>query len=210
MEWKSITTRGDLLWLMFTQLTPHVQVAIKAGKEILGGKYNVETASSFLFSAAVVGDFFWPSEGRDRNKFDVADAFPDRARDMRHLLGLPDSAPTDLDRIRNDLTHVDERLEELFVQDPDGPMIAWGDGSKAREGTRRYMNFARETGILHSLGREINVGEVVAWLENLLARASRVSFELMLRHPNLGSGGEEPVQEGEGESSHRDDAHEDR
>jgi hypothetical protein len=195
VEWNSIATPGDLLWLMFTQLTPHVEAAIKAGKAIQGGTYNVETASAFLFSAAVVGDFFWPSTLRARNRFGIAEAFPNRAHDMRHLVGIPDEEPADLDLIRNDLTHVDERLEELYVQNPDGPMIAWSDGSTSADGTRRYMNYEPEIGVLHSLGREINVVEVVAWLENLLARISKVSFQLMVRSPHIGGAEQEADNE---------------
>ena len=168
---------------MFTQLTPHVQAAIEAGRRILNGAYNVETASAFLFSAAVVGDFFWPSPRRGRA---LTRAFPQRADDMRHLVGLPDEEPSDLDVIRNDLTHVDERLEELYLANPNGPMLAWGNGAASREGTRRYMNFDPANHVLHSLGREVDVEDVVAWLENLLGRIGRVSLELMIRSPHLG------------------------
>jgi hypothetical protein len=173
---------------MFTQLSPHVQAAIKAGRKILDGHYDVETASAFLFSAAVVGDFFWPSPQR---RAAVAREFPRRDADMRHLVGLPDDEPADLDKIRNDLTHVDERLEELYLADPEGPMLAWGNGSSSTAATRRYMNFDPETKVLHSLGREINVAEVVVWLENLLARIGRVSMQLMIRSHRIG--GEAPA-----------------
>jgi hypothetical protein len=57
------------------------------------------------------------------------------------------------------------------------------------------MNFDRSTGVLHSLGRETHVGEVVAWLENLLVRVSRVWFPLMICSPNVGESGEETVEE---------------
>jgi hypothetical protein len=150
VEWKTIATPGNLLWLMFTQLTPHIQVAIKAGKEILSGSYNVESASAFLFSAAVVGDFFWPSAKRSQA---LSKAFPARARDMRHLVGLPDDEPPGLDVIRNDLTHVDERLEELFLQDPDGPMVAWGDGSEYVNSTQDHRGNLSGTHLAGFKGR---------------------------------------------------------
>lgn len=184
VDWPSIETRGDLLVLMFTQLTPHVDTAIESGQQILSGEFNVRSTSSFLFSAAVVGDFFWPSPQRRRP---VATAFPKRDRDMRHLLGLSETEPSVLDQIRNDLAHVDERLEELFLADPDGPLLAWGNGAKSPEGTRRYMNFDPDSGVLHSLDTEVDVAELVEWYSNLRQRISRVTFQLMMRSHRIGT-----------------------
>ena len=183
IQWRSIETRGDLLVLMFSQLTPHVETAIESGRRILDAEFNVGTASSFLFSASVVGDFFWPSPQRRRV---LREAYPRRDRDMRHVVGLPDDQPPGLDSIRNDLTHVDERLEEMILEAADAPLLAWADGNSAPEGTRRYMNFERATGVLHSLGTEVDVTQIVAWHENLRARVARAFVPLVMKSPHLG------------------------
>ncbi|WP_405219139.1 hypothetical protein [Agrococcus sp. Ld7] len=184
VEWQTINTPGELLFLLVSQLAPQVAVGSTAGQKIIGGTYSPETASAFLFSAGVVGDFFWPSPGRGRKP--VASAFPNRARDLRHLLGLPEAEFSQLDSIRNDLAHVDERMEELYLDNPTAPLLAWGGGGVLLKDTRRYLNYDPTTGTLHSLGIDVDVAAFVAWLESLQARIGRITMPLFLRMHDIG------------------------
>lgn len=187
VDWESISTPGELLVLLLSQLTPQVEAAISAGNLILsGGVQVIAPVSAFLFSAANAGDFLWPSAQRGRNRHGIAASFPNRARDMRHLLGLPDEEPSELDSIRNDLTHADERIEELYLEDPNASLIFWGVGTVVAGGPRHYMNFDPPTGVLHSLGHEISLTDMVAWLVDLLDRISKVSIQLFFRSDALG------------------------
>lgn len=175
VNWKSLTTPPDLLMLLFTQVTPQLEMAIKAGNKILHEGYEVETVSAFLSAAALSGNFFWPIQSRNK---ELKRAFPDRGRDMRHLVGLRDDQPDSLMKIRNDLAHADEKIERLYFDDPTGSILAWGNGANAPDETRRYLTYDPDTTVLHSLGSEINFRDLTDWFIDLHQRVSRVSMPL--------------------------------
>jgi hypothetical protein len=185
INWSSLTTPGDLLTLLLTQLSPQVELAIKAGRSLLTtDDERVANTTLFLASASSAASFLWPSPSRRRP---IAEAFPNRADDLRHILGLLDAQPTALVRIRNDLTHVDERIEELFLANPDLSIVTWSSATTAAAGTHIYMAFDRDTETLHSLGQEVQVRELVEWLEGLLARISRTWLAVMVRSTGIGA-----------------------
>lgn len=184
VDWKSIDTPGDLLVLMCSQLQQHLNAAIRAGCVVVSERFDLTTVAPFLFSAAIVGDFFWPSPSR-RGVY--ARAFPNRPRDMRHLVGIEDVEPANLDKVRNDLTHIDERLEELYLAGPQSPLYMWGpDNAGMPPETRRYMTFDASTGTVHSLGRDINARELVEWLDYVARRLAQVFPHLLRMAPDVG------------------------
>ena len=184
VDWDAITTPGSLLLLMTTQLTPQVEIAIRAGTALLAGEgEKIQNVSAFLASASSAASFLWPSPMRHR---ELREAFPNRAADLRHVLGVADEEPAALDKIRNDLIHIDERLEKLYLANPNLSLMAWGASSKAATGTKILMSFDPATGVLHSLDEEVNVKELVEWLIDLRKRLGRMFMPLLVKSPHIG------------------------
>jgi len=184
VNWSSMTTPGELLNLLMTQLTPQVELAIKSGRALLASSDNrVENTTLFLASASSAASFLWPSPSRKRA---LRDAFPNRADDLRQVLGLADNEPTALGRIRNDLTHVDERIEELFLANPNLSIVTWSGSSTAAPGTHVYMAYDRDSEMVHSLGQEFNLRDLVEWFEGLFIRLRQTWFQVMLRARTIG------------------------
>lgn len=68
---------------------------------------------ALLTAAANISKILFPAEGR-RLKQD----FPDRGERLRASLGVPDDSPLANRDVRNHFEHMDERLEEWWVNDP--------------------------------------------------------------------------------------------
>lgn len=178
VDWDSIETPLQLLNLMLTQAAPQAQVAAKAGRQLMRGEEPQEATATLLQSAAIVADFLWPSPSRRRP---LAQAFPRRGEDLRHLLGVNDQAFSALDRIRNDFVHVDERLEALYLADPNAPLTMWGSGPSADGSTRVFIAYDRDRHVVHSLGSEVDVAALCDWLDALVHRIGEVWLPTMIR-----------------------------
>lgn len=130
VDWESITTKGELLMLLLTQLAPQVKIAIVSGRKILDDDTDrMPSIAAFVAASGTVTSFLWTSPSRSSA---LRRRFPARGRDLRHILGLHDTEPEGLRRIRNDLTHIDERIEELFLTEDAPSLLAWGSGHPTR------------------------------------------------------------------------------
>lgn len=168
IDWKTVDTRSDLLLLLVTQLTPQVAIALNSGRAIIDTDTDrMRNISSFLASVGTVSNFLWTKDSRRKS---VRNAFPMRGRDLRHVLGLPDQEPENLVAIRNDLTHIDERIEELFLEDRTPSLLIWGTGLPT-SGQRVLMNYNAETTTIQSLTSSIEVANLVNWLDTLHTHA---------------------------------------
>lgn len=178
VKWDEIATPLDLLLLMCTQTSGHLGTGMLAARALMSGEGDRRgDLTAMLQSAAIAADFFWPSPSRRRP---LRDAFPSRGADFRHVLGMDDAEPPALDLIRNDLVHVDERIEELFLADPNLSLIAWGS-SRPREGTLAYMSYLPGEKVVLSLGKELSVVELEDWLRDTLARTSKMFLPMAAR-----------------------------
>lgn len=178
-NWDNYTTPIDLLTLMLTQLGGHIEAALAAARKIRDGVDVPYNLRAFLTAAASAASFPWPSPSR---RAPLRRAHPNRGADIIDLLGLDDNQPVDLAKIRNDLIHADERFEELYLENPDLPLTAWGESTNAIDPERiYYMSYNPETETIHSLGVEVDLAEVTLWLREVRERSGLVFLQTMMR-----------------------------
>jgi hypothetical protein len=72
------------------------------------------SSHALLNAAANVSKHLWPAR---RKRQDVQNAFPDRGKELRAILGVDHDSPLNSRDVRNDFEHADERLEEWWLDD---------------------------------------------------------------------------------------------
>lgn len=177
INWESIQTDGALLLLLLTQLLPQAEIARNAGRAIRSDDRNKShDISAFLYSAGSVASFLWPGPNR---RSELKMAFPHRGNDLRLLLLQPSNELEGLKSIRNDLAHIDERIEQIFLESTLPKFSAWGSGSP-QPGRADLMNYDASTGSIHSTGGKIVLADLAEWLEFLIQRGGIVFPRLLL------------------------------
>jgi hypothetical protein len=182
VDWDSITTPGTLLLWEITQLTPQALNARDAVQHLIAGKVDrMQSVPSVLAAIGSLASFLWPNPGRD-----LGGRFPKRGGDLRHILGIDDDRPEYLRKaIRNDLIHVDERLEEFYNEDPKMSFSMWMEGKP--EGDQRAL-FAWDAveSTLYSQGVAIDMKALLNWLQMLLSHIRAKGGELLFLSDEIG------------------------
>jgi hypothetical protein len=101
------------------QLTGQCEFALMAAEDINAALKNVEakndrlwfSLNAFLTAVANVSKMLWPNPNRK-----TAKQFPDRGTDLRKSLGVSDDSPLQHRRVRNHFEHIDERVEEWWLE----------------------------------------------------------------------------------------------
>jgi|SRR5690625_1111571 len=182
VDWAGIITPGNLLLTLIATVQPILAQAIRHGKEILKGKAGHENVPAFLALAGTASTFFWVSASRrDR----LGKRFPNRDKDMRAIAGISGSRPQSLTLVRNDFIHVDERLEEFYLDSPEANLISWQ--TVRSDGNRRHFMTQSEDGrSLYSLQGVIDVPEVIMWLERTYGSISKNFLYLAVNSHAIG------------------------
>lgn len=76
--------------------------------------------NAIVGSAANVSKHLWPLPSR---RSSLKKALPKRGEELRASLGVTDDSPLRSNQVRNNVEHADEKLEEWFLDHPDGVLV---------------------------------------------------------------------------------------
>lgn len=129
---------------------------------------------AFLTAAANISKALWPNPGRK-----TANEFPDRGRILRDRLGVADDSPLANRDLRNHFEHLDERLEEWWLQDATHNIVRRVVGPpNAVEGLdegSKFEHFDPSTGRVTFRGDVYELQPLLASIEDIKGRADVIT-----------------------------------
>ena len=131
------------LTVMLSQLGPALRMVASTADLLLSGSKDVDhqrEQALLLSYSGICVSFLWSNTNKGV------------AADLRFLTGAPDEEPKWLRDMRNSFIHVDERLMEIFENDPESSLSIWSTGAPA-EGRLALFGIDAEAGELYSLAR---------------------------------------------------------
>lgn len=184
---------GAWFALMLFELNKQTEWAVAVGRRILdGGSENVWTdLQTFASHAGSVGAFLDTLKSRNRA---LDTAYPDRAEMVRGITGTTyDFGP--MVRIRNGLAHIDERIEERWLEvasdDADAPQLLARAVGNLDDGRDRMLNWHEQDFVLSFRRRpnelagydSVGLREIFPALEYLQEQSARASLWVLFGMP---------------------------
>jgi len=172
-----VATPRILLEAMVHEVEFTARAAVRAARALLEPGRETgfwDLAETFLHFGALTASFFWPS---DQRRKPLKIAFPNRGRDLRGLFGLDDGSPFgDLRRIRDGAVHLDERLEEWWLeQDMPGLAIRnFGDVRMVPTDARIYHFWDPDNGVLVFSDHRVDIRASASMLDLIANRARHI------------------------------------
>lgn len=177
VDMATIDSPSQMLQVMLYSLGHHAGLAKTAAQEFLkGGKDQQQQALLMLYTAGTMAAFIWPLPSRKKA---LAQKFPRRGADIQDLLGLSENQLETLKYLRDSAVHIDERIEEAFLESSTGGFTMWMVSETPPSG-RHFMAYNPRTQTLSFRDRSIMITDLERLL-NAIQRRSSDAFMFMFK-----------------------------